>query len=39
MNKKNCADEVNTAIGDLMTHKKKSKRKQKKVKNVDFLII
>ena len=27
MNKKKCVEEVNTAIGDLMTHKKKSERK------------
>ena len=35
-NKKKCVEKVHTASSDLMTHKKKSKRKQKKVKNVFF---
>ena len=36
MNKKKCVEEVNTAIGDLMTHTKKSKRKQKKSEKCVF---
>ena len=39
MNKKKCVEEVNTAIGDLMTHKKKVRGNKKKGEECVFLII